>query len=93
MAVTLPPHQRAMLQLLPDGLAWDKRPSSVSCGFVPGPQSFHGSVFPGPGNQMLAERFPDSSRLLLEDWERYLGLPECDMTGRNHSGASALCRE
>ncbi|EOC3041687.1 hypothetical protein ACI3J8_005224, partial [Escherichia coli] len=29
MAVTLTPHQRALLQLLPDGLAWDKRPSSV----------------------------------------------------------------
>lgn len=27
------------------------------------------------------ERFPDTSRLLLEDWERYLGLPECDMAG------------
>ncbi|HFO8958182.1 TPA: hypothetical protein ACHKII_005561, partial [Escherichia coli] len=26
MAVTLTPHQRALLQLLPDGLAWDKRP-------------------------------------------------------------------
>ncbi|ENX6984012.1 hypothetical protein ACLADX_005240, partial [Escherichia coli] len=23
MAVTLTPHQRALLQLLPDGLAWD----------------------------------------------------------------------
>nr|EII24976.1 PF10076 family protein [Escherichia coli 9.0111] len=39
------------------------------------------SVFPGPVTRCWTERFPDSSRLLLEDWERYLGLPECDMTG------------
>ncbi|KFD73400.1 hypothetical protein JD73_31350 [Escherichia coli] len=93
MAVTLTPHQRALLQLLPDGLAWDKRPSIRSCSFVPGPSVIPRSVFPGPVTRCWQNVFPDSSRLLLEDWERYLGLPECDMTGRNHSGTSALCRE
>ncbi|EEY8469437.1 DUF2313 domain-containing protein, partial [Escherichia coli] len=80
MAVTLTPHQRALLQLLPDGLAWDKRPSSVLAALCLG-LSHSTERVSWTGNQMLAERFPDSSRLLLEDWERYLGLPECDMTG------------
>ena len=84
MAVTLTPHQRALLQLLPDGLAWDKRPSSVLAALCLG-LSHSTERVSWTGNQMLAERFPDSSRLLLEDWERYLGLPECDMTGAKPS--------
>ncbi|HBA9327753.1 TPA: DUF2313 domain-containing protein, partial [Escherichia coli] len=80
MAVTLTPHQRALLQLLPDGLAWDKRPSSVLASLCLG-LSHSTARVSWTGKQLLAERFPDTSRLLLEDWERYLGLPECDMAG------------
>ncbi|WP_442890334.1 putative phage tail protein [Arsenophonus sp. PmNCSU2021_1] len=29
--------------------------------------------------QLLAERFPLTATLLLADWERFLGLPDCDI--------------
>lgn len=56
MAVTLTPHQRALLQLLPDGLAWDKRPSSVLAALCLG-LSHSTERVSWTGNQMLAERF------------------------------------
>ncbi|ENA6021094.1 TPA: putative phage tail protein [Escherichia coli] len=80
MALTLTPHQRALLQLLPDGLAWDKQPGSIIASLCQGLSQATERVS-WTGNQLLSERFPDTSRLLLEDWERYLGLPECDMAG------------
>lgn len=42
--MALKAHQRVLLQLLPDGLAWNKAPDT-----------------------------------LLADWERFLGLPDCDI--------------
>ncbi|EFF2350592.1 DUF2313 domain-containing protein [Escherichia coli] len=80
MALTLSPHQRALLQLLPDGLAWDKRPESLLSALCQG-LSHATERVSWTANQLLAERFPETSRLLMEDWERYLGLPECDMAG------------
>ncbi|EBE2443269.1 DUF2313 domain-containing protein, partial [Salmonella enterica subsp. enterica serovar Infantis] len=80
MAVTLAPHQRALLQLLPDGLAWNKAPDSTLAALCLGLSQSTARV-DWTGKQLLDERFPDRSRLLLDDWERFLGLPECDMTG------------
>lgn len=77
---TLTPHQRALLQLLPEGLAWNKTPDSVLARLCLGLSQATARVS-WTGQQLLDERFPDRSRLLLDDWERYLGLPECDMTG------------
>lgn len=54
-----------------------------------GPQSFDSACI-WTGKQLLAERFPDTSRLLLEDWERYLGLPECDMAGATSRSDSVM---
>ncbi|EDL3486740.1 hypothetical protein CRW58_12665 [Salmonella enterica subsp. enterica serovar Newport] len=79
-AMTLTPHQRALLQLLPDGLAWNKAPDSVLAALCLGLSQSTARV-DWTGQQLLDERFPDRSRLLLDDWERFLGLPECDMTG------------
>ncbi|EGV2045566.1 DUF2313 domain-containing protein [Salmonella enterica] len=80
VAMTLTPHQRALLQLLPDGLAWNKAPDSVLTALCLGLSQSTARV-DWTGQQLLDERFPDRSRLLLDDWERFLGLPECDMTG------------
>ncbi|EEJ8284674.1 YmfQ family protein [Salmonella enterica] len=80
MAVTLTPHQRALLQLLPDGLAWDKTPGGILADLCLGLSQSTVRV-EWTGQQLLDERFPDRARLLLDDWERFLGLPECDMTG------------
>ncbi|HAX5206072.1 TPA: YmfQ family protein [Escherichia coli] len=80
MAVTLKPYQRALLQLLPDGLAWDKRPEGILAALCLG-LSHSTARVAWTGEQMLAERFPETARLLLDDWEAFLGLPECDMTG------------
>lgn len=80
MAVTLTPHQRALLQLLPDGLAWNKHPTSGLSALCLALSQSTARVS-WAGQQLLSERFPDTARQLLEDWERFLGLPECDMTG------------
>ncbi|EMW9516997.1 YmfQ family protein [Salmonella enterica subsp. enterica serovar Newport] len=80
VAMTFTPHQRALLQLLPDGLAWNKAPDSVLAALCLGLSQSTARV-DWTGQQLLDERFPDRSRLLLDDWERFLGLPECDMTG------------
>lgn len=80
MAVTLTPHQRALLQLLPSGLAWNKTPESVLAHLCLG-LSHSTERVAWLAEKLLSERFPDGARLLLDDWERFLGLPECDMTG------------
>ncbi|EBK3089846.1 DUF2313 domain-containing protein [Salmonella enterica] len=80
VAMTFTPHQRALLQLLPDGLAWNKAPDSVLAALCLGLSQSTARV-DWTGQQLLDERFPDRSRLLLDDWERFLGLPECDMSG------------
>ncbi|EAO9321197.1 DUF2313 domain-containing protein [Salmonella enterica] len=79
-AMPLTPHQRALLQLMPDGLAWNKAPDSTLAALCLGLSQSTARV-DWTGQQLLDERFPDRSRLLLADWERFLGLPECDMTG------------
>lgn len=75
-ADNLTPHQTAFLQLLPTGRAWNKAPSgrlSALAGALSDPLKTADSV----ATQLLDERFPGSAQLLLEDWERFLGLPDC----------------
>ncbi|WP_048797120.1 MULTISPECIES: YmfQ family protein [Serratia] len=79
MAVTLTPHQRALLQLLPSGLAWNKAPDSLLASLC-GALSQATARVSWDADQLLEERFPDRARWLLPDWERFLGLPDCDMT-------------
>ena len=76
MAIT--PHQRALLLLLPEGKAWNKAPDTplaALCGGLSQPTSRVSET----GQQLLKERFPIQASLLLTDWERFLGLPDCDI--------------
>lgn len=70
------PFQVAFLQLLPNGLAWNKAPGS-KLSALSRALSDSLKTADSVATQMLAERFPITSTLLLEDWERFLGLPDC----------------
>ncbi len=72
----LTPYQAAFLQLLPDGLAWNKAPSGTLAALA-GALSDALKGADSVASQMLLERFPISSVALLDDWERFLGLPDC----------------
>lgn len=70
MAMTTTPHQQAFLQLLPNGLAWDKRPDAPLSDLSLALSTSMGAA-DAIGDQLLAERFPNNATLLLEDWERF----------------------
>ena len=72
----LTPYQTAFLQLLPVGRAWNKAPSGRLAALA-GALSDSLKTADSVATRMLDERFPITSTLLLEDWERFLGLPDC----------------
>lgn len=73
--------QRVFLQLLPTGLAWNKEPGSelskIAGALADGPEQDDASI-----DRLLDERFPDQSVVLLEDWEKWLALPDCTSAGQ-----------
>lgn len=84
-------YQQAFLQLLPTGAAWDKRPDGTLAKLCLG---LSGSMDTADAiaAQLLAERFPNNAVLLLDDWEQFLGLPDCtseDGTIENRQTAAA----
>lgn len=74
-------YQQVFLQLLPSGKAWDKAPntalSRLSSALADGPERDAESI-----DNVLDERFPDRSSVLLADWEKWLGLPDCTSAGQ-----------
>lgn len=76
--MALKAHQRALLQLLPDGLAWNKAPDTLLASLAGGLARSTSRVTERAG-QLLVERFPLTATRLLADWERFLGLPDCDI--------------
>ncbi|MNF46970.1 hypothetical protein D3C84_281490 [compost metagenome] len=70
-------YQRALLQLMPRGLAWNNRPDSetgllmLACG-----DSFARADRDKCQLSNL-DRYPANATWLLPDWETFLGLPEC----------------
>jgi len=76
--MALKAHQRALLQLLPDGLAWNKAPDTLLASQAGGLARSPSRVTERAG-QLLAERFPLTATLLLADWERFLWLLDCDI--------------
>lgn len=69
-------YQLAFLALLPSGLAWNKAPGSTLFRLSGGlSDTFH--TVEADANQMLLERFPSTSTVLLSDWEGFLKLPDC----------------
>jgi uncharacterized protein YmfQ (DUF2313 family) len=76
MEMTLSPYQGVFLSLLPTGKAWNKRPDSTLARLAGGLSDEVERVNQDAA-QMLRERFPSTSILLLDDWEQWLGLPDC----------------
>ena len=73
---TITPYQGAFLRLLPQGAAWNKSPSGT-LGRLGGALSDSMGSANNIAMQLLRERFPSQSTMLLEDWEGFLGLPDC----------------
>lgn len=78
--MALTPYARTFLQLLPQGRAWDKSLESTLAKLV---QALADSaeLDEETAKQLLIERWPTESNLLLADWEAWLGLPDCTSEG------------
>lgn len=76
MELRTTPYQLAFLALLPSGLAWNKAPGSTLSRLSGGLSDTFQTV-EGDANQLLLERFPSTSTVLLSDWESFLNLPDC----------------
>lgn len=74
-------YQQIFLQLLPQGAAWNKNAGStlakLAGGLADAPEQDAETI-----NDALNERFPDHSTVLLDDWEKWLGLPDCSSGGQ-----------
>ncbi|MBQ4781946.1 DUF2313 domain-containing protein [Pectobacterium versatile] len=65
-------------QLMPVGKAW---PRDVSADLNRVLKAFSRRLNRAESNAdlLLAEMKPETTQLMIDDWERYLGLPECDV--------------
>jgi uncharacterized protein YmfQ (DUF2313 family) len=74
-------YQQIFLQLLPQGAAWNKNADStlakLAGGLADSPEQDAETI-----DNTLNERFPDRSTVLLDDWEKWLGLPDCSAGGQ-----------
>lgn len=74
-------YQNIFLQLLPTGPAWNKVPEStlarLAGGLADSPEQDAATI-----DATLNERFPDTSLVLLDDWEKWLDLPDCSSGGQ-----------
>ncbi|EEE2001891.1 DUF2313 domain-containing protein [Salmonella enterica subsp. enterica serovar Kotte] len=67
----------ALLNLLPSGLAWNKRPGNAYSNLM---QALAGAFARADADkcQLISnERTPEAAEWMLTDWEEFLGLPEC----------------
>ncbi|MGY3910736.1 putative phage tail protein [Aeromonas piscicola] len=72
-----PTYQRALLQLMPRGQAWDTRPDGDSGKLMLACGDSFARVDRDKCQLSSRERYPSSATWLLPDWEACLGLPEC----------------
>ncbi|HDZ0909881.1 TPA: DUF2313 domain-containing protein [Klebsiella pneumoniae] len=68
----------ALLNLLPSGLAWDKKPGGALSRLMQALGGAFSRVDSDKCQLINAERTPEHALWLLNDWEEFLGLPECD---------------
>lgn len=66
----------ALLALLPLGRVWPREASSTLARTIDGLAEVVGRWAARAGNFLLVEAFPPAAGVLLEDWERVLGLPD-----------------
>ncbi|CAB5645803.1 YmfQ family protein [Providencia hangzhouensis] len=78
MALAPESYQRAGLQLLPNGHAWDKNPNSnlAKLMLASGAELSRVDFING---SLLEEIYADRAFILLDDWEDFTGLPDCNI--------------
>lgn len=81
MAMTDTDYQRALLQLMPTGPAWPQEPDSTLGKLLHALADGFTRIDGQLDAIALRETMPRTSTLLLEDWEGFLGLPDCGSVG------------
>lgn len=81
MAMTDIDYQRALLQLMPTGAAWPQEPDSTLGKLLHALADSFTRIDGELDEIALRETMPRTSTLLLEDWEEFLGLPDCGASG------------
>ncbi|HBC0987557.1 TPA: DUF2313 domain-containing protein [Escherichia coli] len=67
----------ALLNLLPRGLAWDKRPGTAYSNLMHALAGAFARADDDKCQLINNERTPEAAVWTLADWEEFLGLPEC----------------
>ncbi|MDC9620150.1 DUF2313 domain-containing protein [Xenorhabdus sp. XENO-7] len=78
MAMTAKDYQRSGLQLLPNGLAWSKDLDSNLAKLMLATGEEFARV-DAINAALLEEIFADRAFMLLDDWEDFVGLPDCSI--------------
>lgn len=81
MAMTDTDYQRALIQLLPTGPAWPQEPDSTLGRLLHGLADGFTRLDAELDELALRETMPRTAVQLLEDWEAFLGLPDCGSLG------------
>lgn len=81
MAMTDTDYQRALLQLMPTGAAWPQEPDSTLGKLLHALADGFTRIDGQLDAIALRETMPRTSTLLLDDWEAFLGLPDCGSAG------------
>lgn len=74
-------YQRTLLQLLPTGPAWPQAPDSTLGKLLHGLADGYARLDSELDEIALRETMPRTAVQLLEDWEKFLGLPDCGSLG------------
>lgn len=77
MAMSDLDYQRALMQLMPTGAAWPQAPDSTLGKLLHALADSFTRVDAQLDEIAIRETMPRTSTLLLEDWEDFLGLPDC----------------
>ncbi|ATG74320.1 hypothetical protein AN401_11780 [Zobellella denitrificans] len=78
MAMTAVDYQRAALALLPPGAAWSRDEEGTLGLLLLGLNEGLARV-DADAARLVAELVPERAFMLLEEWEAFAGLPECDL--------------
>ena len=83
---------RLLLSLLPRGRAWPRDPDAYLPKYVSGFAQRLADLELS-ADELLLEMRPETTVQLLEEWETYLGLPECDSTTQSFARRRAAVVE
>lgn len=77
MAIGSGQYLQAGLALLPQGLAWQRVPSGNLAKLL-NVRAMQLARVNQTAHLLIAERLPANAQLLIDEWEAYFGLPECE---------------